>query len=333
VESELRRALARHADGVHRLEPPAAVFDAALPAALAAFYREHDGGDLFHESLSILPAAHVRRQHDRFHVGTIEADDLYVAPDGAVWRLEEDTGEWIEEGTAFDRFLLGWLDAQSVLVDAEGEFRDDVFDEEGELTDAAAARRERKALDRDRGAPGPRWRLARALARAGKIDAARAELEQVVEARPRFGWAWFDLARMAEQLGELDNAHADAVAAAEADPDYEHAPFFWAHAARIAATRGDEPARAAAAARALAGNPDLPRMHREAAAASLADEQAEQAREHAALAAALAPRDLQVIALREQIDRAAPPPPAADPPRPRRGTPRPRGGRRPGRSR
>lgn len=323
------KALSRYPDGIHRLNPPAAALDADLPPVVASFYRLHDGGDLFHEALVLHPAAHIRRDGDRFHLGTLDADDLWVDRAGRVWRVEEDSGDWIEEGTSFERFLAGWIAAQSVILDDEGEFVDDVFDEDGELTDAAAIRRERKALDRDRDAPGPRWRLARALARAGRIDDARAELEQLVEARPRFGWAWYDLARLAEQLGELDSAEADAVAAAEADPGYEHAAFFRAQAARLAAARGDDAARAAHAGWALQIAPELVRTHREAAEASLAAGEPDTAREHAALAAALAPTDLNVLALRARTGPAAPPPPAAAPSRPLRGTPPRTGSRRP----
>jgi len=359
VSDSLRRALtalSRYREGVHQLATPAVLHDAALPAALAGFYREHDGGELFHGALVLLPAASVRRDGDRFRVGELDGDELWVAVDGPVWRLEEDSGEWVEEGSEFDRWLAGWVDAQAVIYDRDGEFVDDVFDDDGEPTIDAAIAGARAALARDKGGVGPRWRLARALARAGEREQARGELEEVVARRPSFGWAWFDLSRLAEELGELESAHQDARAAAEADPGYEHAGFFWAQAARLAVRLGDEPRRAECAARALAAMPELVSAHRAAAAASLDEGDLEAAEEHAALAAALAPRDLQVLEVagrvedrrqatgdrrpatgdgedvREQeSDRGGRTPPEADPPRRPRGTGRPPGGRRRGR--
>lgn len=306
VAARLRTELGRAPAGLHDLGEPATVLDTALPDALAAVYRSFDGATLYHESLVLVPSRELSRDPatGRFRLGEVDGDDLELDVQGGVWRRESDTEEWLEEGSRVDRWLHGWVDAQGELLDADGEFREDVFDEAGELTDDAAIRRERRLLDRDPVAPAPRWRLARALTRSGDLDAARDELEQVVEQRPAFAWAWFDLARISERLGELAGAIDEAVAAAEADPDYDYAPFFFGHAARLAAAAGDEPRRAELAARALDLDPDLARSQRAGAVERIAAGDRDSARELAEVAAALAPRDLETLELLRRLDAA-----------------------------
>src|SRR5690606_33508942 len=118
----------------------------------------------------------------RRHVGEIAGDELFVDESGRVWRLEEDTGEWLAEGSSFDRWLLGACEAEAMLYDEDGEFRDDVFDESGDVLPPVSEAMQRRVLKRDRGAVAPRWRLARALAQQGKLADARDELERVVAA-------------------------------------------------------------------------------------------------------------------------------------------------------
>jgi tetratricopeptide (TPR) repeat protein len=303
----IRERLSRFPAGMHRLAAPARLLDAGLPPGVPEVYRELDGGELFHESIILHPSREVGHEEEGFlQVGQVEGDELLVAREtGEVWRLEEDTGERIQEGTRLDRWLHGAIAAEGTLYADDGEFREGVFDEDGELTAEAAARRERAALRRDRRAVGPRWRLARALSRLGKLEEARDELEEVVALAPAFPWALYDLARLSEQLGDLEAAQNDAEAAGEVDPTYEHAGLFWAHAARIAARRAHEPARAELAARALAAWPDLVRTQREGAVDRLEDGLIDEARELLDVALALAPRDLESLALRRRADAEA----------------------------
>ncbi|HKE16125.1 MAG TPA: hypothetical protein VKB80_14715 [Kofleriaceae bacterium] len=299
----LRAALDRYAEGVHRLGDPATALDADLPPALAAVQRAFDGAELFHEALILLPSASWKRDGGRVLVGDMGGDALWVdIESGAVWRVEEDTGEWLCEGTQFDRWLWGWVEAESVLYDREGEFRAGVIGPRGDLTEGTAIEHERRLLRRDRGAASPRWRLARALARAGNIEAARHELELVVEEHPRFGWAWYDLARLSEALGQLGGAREEALAAAEADIDYEHAGFFLAWAARLAALAGDESARAELAERARRTDGALGQRQLDGARANLEAGEVDAARELVQVALALEPRDLAALDLKRQIE-------------------------------
>jgi hypothetical protein len=293
--------LATYAEGVHQLEPGGHLALADLPAALRTFYRHADGAELFHGAIVLAPAAGVRIADGRARIGELEGDDLLIdVATGAIWRAEDETGELLEEATSFDRFLLGAIEAEGVLYDREGEFVGGI-DEDGELEDEAAIARERKRVRRDPDAPAPRWRLARALARGGKLEAARDELEAVVAARPAFGWAWYDLARLAERLGDPAAARDDAIAAAEAEAGYEHNGFFWAHAARLAAAAGDAAGAARCAAEASKADPGLARTQREGAEAQLAAGELDAAAELAELAAIVAPKDLAVADLRKRI--------------------------------
>ena len=300
--ARLRDLLSSHAEGIHRLGEPAPVLDSALPAALAAVYRCFDGGELFHETLVIKPAGDVARVDGRYLVGEALGDDLQVDASGHLWILEKDSGEIIEEGSAFDRWLLGYVEAESELYDSDGEFLDDLYDEAGELTAERCVGRERKILKRDKQAPAPRWRLARALVRVGKIEEARRELEEVVAARPGFAWAWFDLARASERLGQVAGAVAEAEAAADADPDCEYAGYFLAHAARLAAASGASPRRAELAARARERAPGLVELHLAAARQCRADDDPSGTREHAELVLALVPGHLEGLDLARQAD-------------------------------
>src|SRR5690606_14105806 len=103
VASRLAAYLEGQAAGMHRLGPPAVLLDSALPGALARVYRQLDGGELFHETIVLLPSARLGREGEsaegRRHVGEIAGDELFVDESGRVWRLEEDTGEWLAEGS------------------------------------------------------------------------------------------------------------------------------------------------------------------------------------------------------------------------------------------
>jgi len=303
MADELRRALHRFADGVHVVGEPSAALDADLPPGVIAVYREMDGAELFHGDLVLHPRAAWRRGDGRLEVGLLGEDTLEVDLEGgSVWRLEADTGEAIEEGSSLERWLRGWIDGQSLLYDKEGEFIDRAIGPDGELARTIAIARERALLKRDPKAVGPRWRLARELARAGEVAAARDQLEEVVAARPRFAWAWYDLARISEQLGELAGARDEALAAAEADPAYEHAAFFIATAARLAALAGDEAARRDLAARALAADPELVRRQLDGARDNLEAGDLAAARDMLEVARALAPTDLAVLDLARRLE-------------------------------
>lgn len=301
-----RAEVARYAEGVHRLGDPApASAVKGLPAELASFLRSWDGGDLFVDAVSIYPASGMRREGELLLFGeTATGDRLALAADGAVLRIEEDTGEALPEGTSFARWIEGLVAAEAIVYDREGEFREDVFADDGdELTPAAAERRERKALKVDPDAGAPAWRLARALARRGKDAEAIQVLRKAVARTPSFGWAWFDLGKLLRAAGELVDAEGAFARAADADPGADHAGWFAAQAARVAAARGDEPARARHAARAIELDPVVVASQKAAARSRLGEGAADEARELIEIAAAVAPRDLDIIDLLQRVTK------------------------------
>lgn len=294
--------LAEYGDGVHRMGEPAVVLDSALPTSVDTICREFDGAELFHETLVIFAGSKMQPSDGRFHVGEYSGDDIYVSTDGRVWRLERDTAELLPEGTRFDRWLAGAIDAESLIYELDGEFRDDVFDEEGELSDASAAARERKQLSRDPKAVAPRWRLARSLSNQGKRMQARECLERVVETQPDFAWAWFDLSRISEEVGEIEAACDEAEMAGQANEEYEHASFFLGHAARLAEMAGLDARASSLSERVLSLDPDLPRRHREGARELIEAGDEIAAKHLLQVAKTLAPRDLETLDLLRQLD-------------------------------
>ena len=301
-----REAVAGYAEGVHRLgaPAPAAAIAKVADAELRDFLASWNGAELFIDAYTIYPAGDEAATDEGVTwFGETSLGDRLGLAGGCVVRLEEDTGELLVEGTSFARWLDATVVADGVLYDSEGEWLDDVFDDEGELAPAASMKRERKALKIDPGAPAPAWRLAKAQERSGDASAARKTLESLVAEVRDFAWAWFDLGRLRHGDGEIDTAEAAFAAAADAGAAQgsELAGWFAAHAARMAAERRDDAARARHAERALALDPEVARAQRRAAAARFDEGGIDEARELAALAAALLPRDLEVAELSRRI--------------------------------
>jgi hypothetical protein len=300
-------ALERSPSGLHDLGDASINIPDEWPAALADVYFAFDGARLFNESIVLAPSTAVERDGQYWVVGDVGGDEIRVDKKGRVWRLDEETGDQVMDGSAFDRWLHGVIDAENLLFDGDGEFAEAAFDDAGDVTAEVEQARLRAQMKRDGRAPGPRWRLARLLARQGDTERARILLEEVVHHLPDFPWAWLDLARIGEQVGELDSAYDEAQMAAEAAEKSHHDQigYFWAQAARLAARRGAEAERARCAARALAADPGLVRAQIAGAEQNLEDGDLASARGLAALARAVAPRDVTAADLARRIDIAA----------------------------
>lgn len=290
--------------GLHDIAPAALQLPSGLPEALIELYARCDGMRLYLDSVEIRPSAEVEQSGGHWLFGELEGEDLRIDARGRIWRNDESLDDLVCEGSRLDRWLAGLVDALAPLYDADGEFADGVFDEDGELEPAVAERQLRAQLRRDPGAPGPRWRLAHALLARDDIAAARAELEQVVAEEPGFAWAWLDLARISEQLGELPGALDEARAAAEAAAGHPQAGYFHAQLARLASLAGDEATRAAAARRAAELAPELKAAQLDGARESLAAGDLTSARGLVALLRAVWPRDLEVLELARRVETA-----------------------------
>jgi tetratricopeptide (TPR) repeat protein len=288
--------------GLHDVAAPAAVLPSGLPEALIDFYARCDGARLFLDSVELSPSAEVEPRDERWAFGTLEGEDLLIDARGRIWRTDDSLDDLVCEGTRFDRWFAGLVDALAMLYDDEGEFADGSFDDDGELLPEVGERQLRAMLKRDPGAPGPRWRLGHALLAQDSVTEARAELEDTVASEPGFAWAWLDLAKISERLGEYSGAVDEARAAADASTGHAQTGYFHARLARIAGRAGDEATRATAAQRAAELAPELKAAQLEGARASLAEGDAASARGLVDLLRAVWPRDLEVLELARRVE-------------------------------
>lgn len=304
VLDRILEALERYPEGVHRLNDPAYLLDTEIPESLASVYRGFDGGDLFHESLTLVPSAELSIDDagdgDRFRIGEVAGDELWVDRRGAVWR-REDGGAVLAEGSDFDRWLSGYIDAEALIVAADGEFRDGVFSDGGELEPEIAIKREQAMIKRDPRGAGPRYRLGLLFAASGRTGEARGCFEDVVESCPGHAFAWLELSKISQGLGDLANALDEIAEAAAVEGDGDFAPLLWAGAARLAAELGDAERQAEYARHALEAAPNLVEQLCRGAESELAEGYTAEAAGLLALARPLAPTDLRVLDLSRKM--------------------------------
>ncbi|MBA2543084.1 MAG: hypothetical protein H0V17_25810 [Deltaproteobacteria bacterium] len=293
--------------GLHDVEPPSPNLPAGLPPQLIELYAHCDGVRLFVDTVEVVPANGVTTPvPGRWRFAEIEGEGISIDVRGKIWRDDESLDDAVCDGTRLDRWLSGIVDATALFYDADGEFAEDAFDEEGEISPEIRERSLRAQLKRDPSAPGPRWRLALALLDQALLEKARDQLEQVVSDDPAFAWAWLDLARISEKLGDLSNAADELRMAADTAEAMQHpqAGYFFAQMARLAARTGDEVGRAQAASKASLLGTDLKQAQLTGARASL------EAGDHASaqglleLLRAVWPRDLEVLDLARLVDAA-----------------------------
>jgi tetratricopeptide (TPR) repeat protein len=290
--------------GIHDIEPPVVDLPVGLPAPLIELYARCDGARIFSDTLELEPSANVTYDGARWRFAAIDGEPIGVDHKGKVWRTDASIEDDIVEGTRVDRWLAGQLDALALIFDHEGEFNDDVFDEDGEILPIIREKQLRAQLKRDAGAPGPRWKLALTLLEQGATEDARNELEQVVADDPAFCWAWLDLARVSERLGEVGGALDEARMAADAAEGVQHpqAGYFWSQVARLAARNGDDMQRAEAATKASLLAPELKKAQLEGARERLDSGDTASAKGLVDLLRAVWPRDLEVLELARRVE-------------------------------
>jgi hypothetical protein len=289
--------------GLHDVDPARAELPPGLPPALIDLYARCDGARLFIDSLELLPSFEVEFDNGRWRFAVVDSESVAIDHRGRIWRADDSIDDAVCEGTRLDKWLAGEIDALALLFDHDGEYADDVFDEEGEIVDTVRERQLRARIKRDAAAPGPRWRLAHALLHQGATIDARNELEQVVADDPAFFWAWLDLARVSERLGESGGAIDEARMAAEAAEGVQHpqAGYFWSQVARLAVRGGDEMVRAEAATKASLLAPNLKRAQLEGAKERIDAGDAASAKGLVELLRAVWPRDLEVLELAKRL--------------------------------
>ncbi|HSD90118.1 MAG TPA: hypothetical protein VLB44_21450 [Kofleriaceae bacterium] len=290
--------------GLHDVDPPATELPSGLPAPLIELYARCDGIRIFVEAVEILPSHDVTYEHGRWKFAIAEGDAIAIDHKGKIWRSDESIEDDVCDGTRIDRWLVGQLDSLALVFDSDGEYADDVFDEDGEILPIIREKQLRARLKRDAAAPGPRWQLALCLLEQGAVEDSRNELEQVVADDPAFIWAWLDLARVSEKLGEIGGAIDEARMAAEAAEGVQHpqAGYFWSQVARLAIRGGDEMVRAQAATKASLLAPDLKRAQIEGARERIESGDKASAKGLLDLLRAVWPRDLEVLELARKIE-------------------------------
>lgn len=291
--------------GLHDVEPPSTKLPPGLPPALIELYAHCDGMRLFVDAIEVVASAEVTTSvPGRWRFAEIDGDGIAIDQRGKIWRDDEALDDAVCDGTRLDRWLAGVVDATGHFYDADGEFAEDAFDEEGEVNPKVRERSLKAQLKRDPSAPGPRWRLALNYLDQDALENARDELEQAVADDPAFAWAWLDLARISERLGELGSALDEARMAADTAEGLQHpqAGYFFAQLARLASRSSDEATRLDAATRAAKLSPELKTAQLAGARASLEAGDQASAQGLLELLRAVWPRDLEVLDLARQID-------------------------------
>jgi hypothetical protein len=292
------------APGLHDVAPPSDELPSGLPEPLIELYARCDGARIFVDTLELLPPSEVETtESGRWRFASLDGEPIAIDTRGKIYRTDETIDDDVCDGTRLDRWLAGQLDALDLIFDRDGEYADDVFDEDGDVLPIIREKQLRAQLKRDAAAPGPRWRLAHVLIAQEAIEDARNELEQVVADDPAFSWAWLDLARVSEQLGDTRNAIDEARMAAEAAEGIQHAQsgYFWSQVARLAVRAGNDLVRAEAATKASLLAPTLKKAQLDGARERIDAGDLESAKGLIELLRAVWPRDLEVLELARQL--------------------------------
>lgn len=330
-------------EGLHRVGGPAQGEDPgagelpALPDEALRLWRRWDGLELGNGearlfALAEQPAATreaaeagLLREGDRvigeYGLLTLVVPDDPWAEGGEVVMVEDD-GERSPYASSVLRLALGLVAEMNVLLDEEGEYRDGLFEEDGELSARAERRLLRRRLDFDEDAPFPRFRLAQLLRRAGELRGARAELRKVIRCAPEFAWAHWELGRACLALAEAEPTEGEAedlleearrafADAAEKAGDPHLRALFLAWQARTHAD--DEHGRKALADEVRELDPGFVAAREAGLREAIEDEDRSRAEELLAIGLAVEPRHLGLLGLREAVAGLPAPEPKPEP--------------------
>lgn len=257
IEDRLRDA----PEGFHSEGSPAeAGALAGAHEAVRGLWSRWNGIELAHGEAELLDLGRqTGATRDALDEGRIEAGDrvvgergrdLLVLPadpweEGADVVLVEEGGDRSPEAYGLERLVLGWMAELTVLYDKSGEFRDELYGDDGELLPEHERRMLRKRLDVDPDAPRPRFRLAQLLRRGGDPRAAVQELKAVLHRAPEYAWAHQELGRALLDLGDREGARRAFASAAQRVPDAPMRAHFLAWAALASDADAQPKARAA----------------------------------------------------------------------------------------
>ncbi len=302
-------------EGQHRAGGPAddaALRAAALPESAQLLYARYDGievamGEARLFALDELADATARAEAE----GVLRPGDRVVGERGRQWMvLPEDPwaegadvvavdedGDRRPEASTLVALVLGWLAEASVLYGDDGEFRDDVFADEGGLLPDAERKLLRRRLDVDPDAPHTRLRLAQRLRAEEKFRGALKEVELTLRRAPEYAWAHHEAGRIHAALGQDEAAARAHAKAAEHASDPALAAYFAAWAAR----RAPEQSRERFAQQVLTHRPDFVVGQIKAAQLRIDDDDLPAARELVALGLAVAPHNVELLDLQRRL--------------------------------
>jgi len=303
---------------------PEALEAADLAPGAALLWAKYDGVELMSGEARALPLVEIAEATRAAREdGLLRDGDVVVAERGRVlFALPSDP--WAEgasvvsiteeadrapEATSVMHLLLGLLGEVSVLYDEQGEFHDDLIDEWGELMPAAQRKLLRRRLDFDPIAPNPRLQLAQALRASGELRAASKEVDKVLHYAPEFPAAHHERGLVMRLRGEREPARRAFARAAEHAFDPVTAAAYEAWAARVALEEAEASGDAGAETRAqghaeavLRRRPDYAQNQLMGARARLERRDRDAAAELVALGLAVAPRHLELLQLRRELD-------------------------------
>ena len=199
-------------DGLHLLGSPAdkeslrAALESGMSEDSLGLWESWDGLELGNGDLTVFPLkGQIQLTEDRRAqlakgdrvIGEKGGGLLVLCEDpweeGADVILVEEDGERAPYASCVERLVLATLGELSVLLDEDGEFRDELFDEDGELSLNTERRLTRRHLDFDPDAPLARFRLGQLLRHEGAYRAARSELKKAIRRAPAFAWLHYEL--------------------------------------------------------------------------------------------------------------------------------------------
>lgn len=300
---------------------PEALAGSGLPEGAAILWAKYDGVELMSGEARMLPLAEIpEATADAAQEGLLRDGDLVVGERGRLlFVLPEDPwaegasvvgvdeeGDRVPEASSVMHLLLGLLGEISVLYDDHGEFHDALIDEWGDLEPSAHRKLLRRRLDFDPIAPGPRLQLARLLRAAGELRGAAKEIDKVLHYAPEFSAAHFERGQVLRGQGKLEAARRSFEKAAEHAIDPVNAAACEAWAARVTRDGGGDSSQADAhAAAVLRRRPDYAQHQLVGARARLERRDRDAAVEMVALGLAVAPRHLELLGLRRELEEQA----------------------------
>ena len=131
--------------GMHQISEPGYLMDSEFPPGLKKCLYEADGMSLYFEAITIFSSKEIRRNKAGYWCIGQYNSEIFSNEKGHIFSKEEEL--YILEGKDLESFIQGTVDAEKTLYDKEGEFKEGLFDDQGELLIKNAIIYEKKKVD------------------------------------------------------------------------------------------------------------------------------------------------------------------------------------------